>query len=236
MNAKALFAALVASLVLTAPAALAQEKRAEKPAQTQPDKVKDNNKDKQKEKKDKENQGKNPAKVGETAPTFTGTDSQGNTVSLSELTSQGKIVVIQWFNAQCPYVVKHYENGANTFNDIHSKYKDKGVVILAVNSGAPGKQGTGAEFNNKMKTQWKMEYPIILDESGEIGKAYGAQNTPAMAIIGKDGKLAYFGAIDDDRSEKVGKTNYVTKALDEMLAGKPVSTTNTRPYGCGIKY
>jgi peroxiredoxin len=235
MKATTLFAALIAAAIATSPS-FAQEKRAEKPAQAQPEKAKDNNKDKQKEKKDKENQGKNPAKVGETAPTFTGTDSQGNTVSLSELTSQGKIVVIQWFNAQCPYVVKHYENGANTFNDIHSKYKGKDVVILAVNSGAPGKQGTGAEFNNKIKAQWKMEYPIILDESGEIGKAYGAQNTPAMAIIGKDGKLAYFGAIDDDRSDKVGKTNYVTKALDEMIAGKPVTTATTRPYGCSIKY
>jgi peroxiredoxin len=228
MKTKTLFAALIAAVAFSAPVAFAQPASEEKPKEAQPEKAPKKDKEAKKESK--------AAKVGDVAPTFVGTDSEGNTISLSELTSQGKIVVLQWFNAQCPYVVKHYTNGANTFNDIHEKYKDKGVVLLAVNSGAPGKQGTGAEFNNKMKAQWKMQYPIILDESGEIGKAYGARNTPAMAIINKDGKLVYFGAIDDDPSDKIGKTNYVTKALDELLAGKPVSTSNTRPYGCGIKY
>jgi alkyl hydroperoxide reductase subunit AhpC len=81
-----------------------------------------------------------------------------------------------------------------------------------------------------------MEYPIVLDESGEIGKAYGAKNTPATFIVGADGVLAYAGAIDDDPSGKVGKTNYVAKALDELAAGKKVTTATTTPYGCSVKY
>lgn len=176
------------------------------------------------------------AEVGKMAPDFTATDSQGNTVHLAELTKQGKTVVLQWFNQGCPFVVKHYNGTHKTFNEMYAKYHDKNVVILGIDSGSP-ESGATIENVNKARTDWGIQYPIVMDTKGEIGHAYGAKNTPAMVVVGKDGKIAYMGAIDNDGgADKPGDVNYVCKALDEIAAGKTVSTATTKPYGCGVKY
>lgn len=175
------------------------------------------------------------AKIGEVAPTFTLTDTDGNTVDLATV-GKDKIVVLEWFNPGCPFVVKHHEKNP-TFSNLHKDYSSKGVVFLAINSGAKGKEGHGLDLNKGAKKDWKIAYPVLLDESGEVGKMYGAKTTPHMFVIGKDGKLAYSGAIDDNSSAaKTGEKNYVRMALDEILAGKPVTTAETKPYGCSVKY
>jgi peroxiredoxin len=111
------------------------------------------------------------------------------------------------------------------------------VVFLAINSNREGKQGSGKDRNAKAAEEFKMPYPILMDTTGETGKAYGAKTTPHCYVIDKNGVLAYEGAIDDDRSvETPGKVNYVAKAVDELLAGSSVSTTQTKPYGCSVKY
>lgn len=174
--------------------------------------------------------------AGDNAPDFTLKGLDGKDVTLSALTKQGKIVVIQWFNPDCPFVAKHYEKGANTFNDLNAKYSSKNVVLVGINSGAPGNQGAGKARNEKAVKDWKIAYPMLLDESGVVGKSYDAKRTPEMFIVTPDGKIAYHGAIDDDKGNGVGKTNYVAKALDEILAKSNVTTAKTEPYGCGVKY
>lgn len=174
--------------------------------------------------------------VGAAAPAFTLKDTEGKDVSLESLRKDGKIVIAFWFNPDCPFVVKHFEKGGNTFNDMHTKYKDKKVAIVAINSSAAGEQGSGKERNTDAKKKWKVDFPILLDESGETGKAFGAKRTPECFVIGTDGKIAYMGAPDDNAQGEVGKTNYVVKAVDELLAGKKVTTTSTQPYGCPVKY
>lgn len=232
----------VVAFGLAAPNALAQ---ATIPSKEHPSKETQPSKDKPHKEGEKHKDGEKPkdgdkakaggVKPGDAAPVnFTLPDTDGKEHSLSSET-QGKIVVIQWFNPDCPFVVKHY-GATKTFNDLYAQYHSKGVEFIAVNSGAKGMQGHGKDRNAKAKKDWEIPYAILLDENGEMGKAYGATNTPQMFIIGKDGKVAYAGAIDDDRSEKVGKTNYVAKALDEILANKPVTTAQTRPYGCNVKY
>lgn len=157
-------------------------------------------------------------------------------MSLGELSKAGKVVVVYWFNPDCPLIKKHHEAN-KTFVDLFTKYKDQNVAFLAVNSGKPGEQGTGQDRNAKARDQYGMAYPVVLDESGAVGRAYGARTTPHCFVVGADGKVAYMGAIDDDPSPRnPGKTNYVAKALDEVLAKKPVSTPETRPYGCSVKY
>lgn len=186
--------------------------------------------------KDKHEKSEAAAKIGSLAPTFKLTDTEGKTHDLAELTKSGKIVVLEWFNPDCPFVKKHHEANT-TFADLYKNYKDKGVVFLAINSGASGEQGAGKERNQKAKTDYKIEYPILLDENSEVGHLYGAKVTPHMFVINKEGILVYAGGIDDDASQsKVGKTNYVAKALDEVIAGKEVSTKESKPYGCGVKY
>jgi peroxiredoxin len=176
-------------------------------------------------------------KIGEAAPEFTLTDTDGKTHKLSEY--KGKIVVLEWFNPECPFVVKHHaESKKNmTFNKLHEDYNSKGVVFLAINSSASGKQGHGLELNKKMKTEYKLPFPILIDESGETGRAYGAKTTPHCYVINAEGKLSYMGAIDNNKHvDKAGDKNYVKMALDEMLAGKAVTEATTAPYGCGVKY
>lgn len=175
-----------------------------------------------------------PAKVGETAPDFALKDLDGKDVKLADF--KGKIVVLEWFNPGCPFVVKHHST-LDTMAKTAAAYKDKNVVWLAVNSGAEGKQGAALADNVKAKKDWKIAYPILLDPTGATGKAYGAKTTPHMFVIGTDGKLAYAGAIDNNSSPKTaGEKNYVKNALDEIIAGKKVTDATSESYGCGVKY
>jgi peroxiredoxin len=172
------------------------------------------------------------AKVGDAAPAFSLTDQDGKTVSLADFA--GKVVVLEWFNDQCPYVQKHYKEGH--MNNLAAQYKDKGVVWLAINSTS----STSNEKNKAIASKWSVSRPILNDASGATGKAYGARTTPHMYVIGTDGKLAYKGAIDSNNDSETSSiasaTNYVARALDETLAGTAVSTPETKPYGCSVKY
>lgn len=179
------------------------------------------------------------AKVGEKAPDFTLTDLQGEKEhTLSEYTKEGKIVVLEWFAPDCPYVIKHYRNTEkSTVNTLVNEYKDKDVVFLAINSSAADHPYGKSERNLERLEEWKINHPLLLDSSGVVGKAYGARTTPHMFIIDTDGVLRYAGALDNNSSSRgIGETNYVRQALDEILAGETVTVSETRPYGCGVKY
>jgi len=170
------------------------------------------------------------AMIGKPAPQFTLQNQDGATVNLS--TFAGRIVVLEWTNPQCPYVQRHYQ--AHTMTNLAAKYQPQNVAWLAINS--------SHDVSNADMKQWAtsqgISYPILNDAAGTTGHAYGATNTPEMYVIGKDGTLLYKGAIDNDRDDTLGsaKINYVDQALGEVLAGKPISVTDTKPYGCSVKY
>jgi peroxiredoxin len=170
------------------------------------------------------------AKVGAPAPAFSLPDQNGRTVSLSDFT--GKIVVLEWFNDECPVVVRHYEGDA--MNKLAARYKEKDVVWLAINSTAKH----DVAHNKSAAEKFNIERPLLDDHGGTVGHAYGATNTPGMYVIDKQGVLAYMGAIDDDPNgrKKTGAKNYVAQALDELLAGQSVSEPQTKQYGCTVKY
>ncbi len=176
--------------------------------------------------------------VGSAAPDFSLTDGKGQTHSLSQY--KGKYVVLEWFNPECPFVKKHY--GSGNMQKLQEEYTGKGVVWLTIDSNAPGSEGNMTpEQAEKVTTAWKThQTALLLDPKGKAGRAYGAKNTPNMVVISPEGKIAYEGAIDSkatpNPADIPSSTNYVKVALDESLAGKPVTTANTRPYGCGIKY
>jgi len=178
------------------------------------------------------------ADVGQPAPEFSLQDLDGKVHKLSDL--KGKVVVLEWFNPGCPYVVAAHTKGSLV--DAGARASKEGVVWLAINSGAPGKQGHGVETNRAAARGWSMSYPILIDESGAVGKAYGATNTPHMFVVGKDGKLAYKGAIDNspdgERGAPQGGTlvEYVSAAIADLAAGRPVRSPQTKAYGCGVKY
>lgn len=170
------------------------------------------------------------ATVGAPAPTFTLEDQNGRPVSLSDFT--GKIVVLEWVNPDCPFVQRHYRAG--TMKRLAEKYQSKGVVWLAINS----THYMGKEDNRRWIEKYKLPYPILDDHTGRVGRLYGAKTTPHMFIIDTSGKLVYQGGIDDDPrgAKNGGALNYVERALDELLAGKPVSIPQSKPYGCSVKY
>jgi peroxiredoxin len=167
------------------------------------------------------------------APDFTLANYDGKEVKLADL--KGKIVVLEWFNYECPFVKYHYEKAA-TMKDLAAKYKDKNVVWLAINSTSHLDTAKNKEFAE----QHEIPYPILDDRAGTVGRAYGAKTTPHIFIIDKEGNIAYNGAIDNAPLGKVADgdklINYAEQALDELTAGKPVTTATTKPYGCTVKY
>jgi len=177
-------------------------------------------------------------RVGNAAPDFTGTDSNGKTQKLSEY--RGKYVVLEWTNNGCPYTQKHYESG--NMQALQKEWTAKGVVWLTVLSSASGEQGymTASQENAYIGKEHAAPTAAILDSTGVIGHAYEAKTTPHMFVIDPSGKLIYAGAIDDhatiDSSDIKSSKNYVSDALSESMAGKPVATAYTRPYGCSVKY
>ena len=176
--------------------------------------------------------------VGSPAPAFTLTDTRGKQHKLADF--KGKHVVLEWVNFGCPFVKKHYESG--NMQSTQKKAVDKGVVWLSVCSSAEGKQGhmDPDDWNEEIADRKLASTAVLLDESGAVGKTYGAKTTPHMYIINPDGILIYKGAIDDkpntNKDSIPGARNHVLAALDESLAGKPVSTASTTPYGCSVKY
>ncbi|MCA9278880.1 MAG: redoxin domain-containing protein [Phycisphaeraceae bacterium] len=192
---------------------------------------------------------KAPPKVGEQAMNFKLVDTEGKEHSLQFYLDRGDTVVLEWFNPDCPIVKKHHQHN-KTMAETYDMFKDRKVTWLAINSGAKGNQGTGVERNKKAIEDYGIKYPVLLDETGEVGKMYGAKTTPHMFIITPNksaaseasdtkatGTLAYIGAIDNDRSaSKVGDINYVKNALLSIERGETIEVTSTKSYGCGVKY
>src|SRR6202171_3278600 len=176
--------------------------------------------------------------VGSTAPDFSVSDSKGKTHSVSQY--KGKYVVLEWFNPECPFVKKHY--GSDNMQNLQQEYTGKGVVWLTIDSNAPGTEGNMTpDQAQKIMASWKTKQTaLLLDPDSKVAKLYGAKNTPNMVVIDPEGKLIYEGAIDSKASPNPAdipsSTNYVKAALDESLAGKPVSNAQTKPYGCSAKY
>lgn len=177
------------------------------------------------------------AVVGQPAPAFKGVDAAGKPVSLDQY--KGKYVVLEWVNPDCPFVKKHYDSG--NMPTVQKYAADKGVVWLSVSTSADGDHARkSAAINDWVKAKQAVPAATIMDTGGAIGKAYGARTTPHMYLIDPSGKLVYAGAIDSKPSANPadikGATNYMVQAIDESLAGKPLSQAVTKPYGCSVKY
>ena len=178
------------------------------------------------------------ADIGEPAPDFTLEAADGETHSLSDF--EGKYVVLEWLNFECPFVGKHY--GSGNMQALQEKYTDEGVVWLSIVSSAPGKQGyyPPKEMIEQKKRHNGNMTAILMDPDGEIGKTYGATVTPHMYVINPDGELVYRGGIDDkpttDEADIEGATNYVDRSLTAVMNGEEVSPKQAKPYGCTIKY
>jgi len=176
-------------------------------------------------------------KVGQPAPDFTGTDIQGKTHRLSDY--RGKVVVIEAYNADCPFCANHYKTGA--MQALQGSVVTKGVVWLVVNSTHSSNPSyrTPEVARNEYSQQGMKATAWIDDHSGVIGKKLGLKTTPHFVVIDQQGLIAYQGAVDDrpaSSGDPRTARNYVRQAIEALISGKPVPVAETKPYGCGVKY
>lgn len=175
--------------------------------------------------------------VGQPAPAFSAVDASGKTVTLADY--KGRTVVLEWANPGCPFVKKHY--GAGNMQGTQKAAVADGVVWLTVSSSHPGSADHRKPADLAAWLQAQGGAGLALsDDSGANGRAWGAKTTPHLFIVDKAGVLAYAGAIDSIASANPADiaraTNYVSQALAEIKAGKPVSKPSSAPYGCSVKY
>lgn len=178
------------------------------------------------------------AVAGAPAPDFTVSDTTGKPVRLADY--KGKFVVLEWTNPECPFVRKHYDS--QNMQGLQKEFGARDVVWLSINSTnkSSGEFKTPAAMDAWIKAQGAAPKAALIDASSATGRAYAARTTPHMFVVDPAGKLVYAGAIDDKRSanpaDAKSANNYVRAALNESLAGKPVTVASTQPYGCSVKY
>ncbi len=177
------------------------------------------------------------ANLGQAAPDFTLPDTSGKPVKLSSF--KGKPVVLEWNNPGCPFVRKHYNGNMQA---LQKAFTTQGVIWLAINS---TEEDSVDHMGTQQLARWMADKgasptATLMDTEGQVGRAYGARVTPHMYIVNAEGTLVYAGGIDSIPSARLADiekaTNYVRQGLDELLAGKPLSTPTSQPYGCSIKY
>jgi peroxiredoxin len=186
-----------------------------------------------------------PAEIGKPAPDFSLVDTEGKTVKLSAL--RGKTVVLEWWNPDCPFVKHAHESGP--LKDFAKRVSNDTLVWLTINSNAPGKQGHGTARNQSAKTEYGVDNVVLLDETGQVGRSYGALKTPHMYVIDAKGTLVYRGGLDNAPIGKVDEERprlpqsksgslepYVEYALSDVAAKRSVRLADTPAYGCTVKY
>ena len=176
--------------------------------------------------------------VGAVAPAFRVTDDTGAMRSLADY--RGKFVVLEWHEKGCPYVTKHYRGGSMQARQ--KAWMDRGVVWLLVNSSADGFHSSLTPEESRAYRSLLQTTPtaMLLDTQGTVGRTYGVTTALHIVIVAPSGTVIYTGAIDDqpktEAASLTGAKNYVDAALTEALAGKPIRTPASTPYGCEIHY
>ncbi len=175
--------------------------------------------------------------IGQKAPDFSGiqaAEPNGETTSLSLGDIKEDVVVVVFLANHCP-VVTAYED---RIYDFVSDYKGKSVKLvgIAVSGNRTKKADDLAAIKKRAVEDKKFNYVYGYDETQDVGRAYGATNTPQFFVLNKDRKIAYMGAMDNSQNESKADKTYVRDAVDALLAGKEVSVKETRPVGCGISY
>lgn len=174
------------------------------------------------------------AELNEKVPEFSLPDLHGTLKNIAQF--RGKIVVLEWFNPDCPFVSYAHLDGP--LRDMAATQTDQ-VVWLGINSGGVGKQGTGIDRNKKAKIEYSISHPVLLDENGSVGRMFGAKTTPQMVLIDEEGILRYNGGLDNSPLGKESEENYQAyfeNALKALLANAPIGQQVTKPYGCSVKY
>jgi len=178
------------------------------------------------------------ARVGDPAPAFRVSDADGRTRELSQFA--GKVMVLEWTSPSCPFARAQYESGV--MQQLQRMATGQGMVWLTVLSAHPSRRdylppAKAAVFH---RARGGASTALLLDSDGAMGRAYGARVTPHVFIIAADGRLAYAGGAGDKATmnpqEVRASRSYIRAALEDLAAGRKVSTPSSRPFGCAIAY
>ncbi len=171
--------------------------------------------------------------IGEKAPDFELPATDGKTYQLSDFDDADTLVVFFTCN-HCPYVLGSNEVTRQTAE----RFAPQGVEFVAINSNSKNTHAND-DFAHMVEAMEENDFPWVYlrDKSQDVARAYGALRTPHFYVFDRDRKLVYTGrGVDspDDTSEMT--VNDLANALEEHLAGKPVSTPLTNPIGCNVKW
>jgi peroxiredoxin len=178
------------------------------------------------------------AAIGKPAPAFEVIDASERKRTLAEF--KGKLVVLEWSSSSCPFAKAQYVSGR--MQELQKWSAGRGIVWLTVLSSHPSRsdylEPEKAEAFNK--SRGGVPTALLIDASGAMGHAYGAMTANHMFIIDRAGALRYAGGVDDgetmDPKQVLRARSYVRPALDELLAGRPVTRATSDPSGCSIAY
>lgn len=175
--------------------------------------------------------------VGMAAPDFELPDLDGTPRKLSELAGRGQIVVLQWYNPTCRFIIKYHEKH-DAMRELYERFgPDSGVLWLAVNSGSIESGTADPALNRERVEAQGVQYPILLDPDGCVGRLYGAKVTPQFFLIDGDGVVRWIGPVDNEPSDRwLGKRQLLGDALAALSSGSKPDTSNVAPFGCAVKY
>jgi len=170
--------------------------------------------------------------IGAKAPAFTLANAvDGKTYAFKP--GDGKVSVVFFTCNQCPYA-KAFEP---RLIEIAKQYQARGVNFYAIdpNDEARFVEETVANMKDRAVSKG-YPYPYLKDNDSSIARAYGARVTPHVYVIDQTGTLRYRGYVDDSARPEERTKSGLTDALDALLANKPVANTETRAFGCTIKW
>jgi peroxiredoxin len=175
-------------------------------------------------------------KVGDKAADFNLKNVDGKMVSLAGLKNNKGAIVIFTCN-HCPFSVAYEDR----IIALHNKYAAQGYPVVAINPNDPVKSPDDSFDAMVVRAaEKKFPFPYIYDVDQKVASVYGAVRTPHVFVLTREENaynVAYIGAIDDNTYEPENvQTRYVEQALDEILAGKKVTTNFTKAIGCTIKW
>jgi peroxiredoxin len=164
-------------------------------------------------------------KLGSKVGDFNLSDLKGNKVQFSQL--KGDVTVLMFIATQCPISNDYNER----MNAVVGDYASKGVKFVAVNANS---SEPAAEVEQHA-AEHKFSFKVYKDENNVVADRFGAQVTPEIFVMDKNGTIQYHGYIDDSRNSANIKTQGLRMALDSVLASKPVERAETKAFGCTIK-
>jgi glutathione peroxidase-family protein len=174
--------------------------------------------------------------TGDAAADFSLKNVDGKMISMSNYKNAKGFIIVFTCN-HCPFA-KAYES---RIMDLDKKYASKGYPVIAINPNDPGMAPDDSYENMIARAKEKnYSFPYVFDETQNVARAFGATRTPHVYVLEKEnGKniVKYIGAIDNnsDEPEKVTQ-RFVEDAVNALLEGKPVPTTETKAIGCTIKW